>query len=392
MSNFLTLVKFELKKIMKRKTAIITLIIMMLVMACMACMDIFFVDETGKSGYATMQNYREQSLLLNGRLIDDVLLREMRESFEGAGTPTDSAASDAMQHDFANPYRAVYVLTKSIVGAKNVFNVDAKTLYEARESYIENMWDEYYLTEGEKEYWRDKKADVATPFTYEYTYGSTKTIVEVYTCSVLMLLFVAVALAAVFSDEYNKGMDKLIMSTRYGKVRTYFAKISAGAVFAFAGALLMLLSGAVPTLLIYGAEGMDAAIQLYMEVSPFPMTVGEVLIAFFLIYLVAAFLYAALTMFFSQVFKNSITSMGIMVAFMLVEMCLSVPANLRVLAQIFDLLPSNVLAIWSLFDCKLVPWFGGYLTNLQFAPIAYVALTVVLVFLGKLIQRRREEV
>ncbi|MBR6637292.1 MAG: ABC transporter permease, partial [Lachnospiraceae bacterium] len=306
--------------------------------------------------------------------------------------PTDSAASDAMQHDFANPYRAVYVLTKSIVGAKNVFSVDAKTLYELREAYIENMWDEYYLTEGEKEYWRDKKAEVETPLTYEYTYGSTKTIVEVYTCSALMLLFVAVALAAVFSDEYNKGMDKLIMSTRYGKARTYFAKISAGVVFAFVGAMLIVLSGAVPTLLIYGAEGMDAAIQLYMEVSPFPMTVGEVLIAFFLIYIVAAFLYAALTMFFSQVFKNSITSMGIMVAFMLVEMCLSVPAHLRVLAQIFDLLPSNVLAIWSLYDCKLVPWFGGYLTNLQFAPIAYAALTVVLVLIGKFIQRRREAV
>ena len=392
MSIFLTLVKFELKKIMKRKTAIITLVIMMLVMACMACMDIFLVDETGESGYVMMQNYREQSLHLNGRLIDDTLLREMRESFAGVGTPTDSAASDTMQHDFTNPYRAVYVLTKSIVGAKNVFSVDAKTLYEAREAYIENMWDEYYLTEGEKEYWKDKKAEVVTPFTYEYTYGSTKTIVEVYTCSVLMLLFVAVALAAVFSDEYNKGMDKLIMSTRYGKARTYFAKISAGAIFAFAGALLMALSGAIPTLLIYGAEGMDAAIQLYIENSPFPMTVGEVLIAFFLIYLVAAFLYATLTMFFSQVFKNSIASMGIMIAFMLIEMCLSVPANLRVLAQIFDLLPSNVLAIWSLFDCKLVPWFGGYLTNLQFAPIAYATLTVALVLIGKFIQRRREEV
>ena len=392
MSNYLTLVKFELKKIMKRKTAIITLVIMMLVMACMACMDIFFVDETGESGYVMMQNYREQSLHLNGRLIDDELLREMRESFTGKGTPMDSAATDAIQHDFTNPYRAVYVLTKSIVGAKNVLSVDAKSLYEAREAYIENMWDEYYLTEGEKEYWRDKKAEVATPFTYEYTYGSTKTIVEVYTCSVLMLLFVAVALAAVFADEYNKGMDKLIMSTRYGKVRTYFAKISAGAVFAFVGALLIIFSGAIPTLLLYGAEGMDAAIQLYMEVSPFPMTVGEVLLAFFLIYLVTAFLYATLTMFFSQVFKNSIAAMGIMVAFMLVEMCISVPGNLRILAQIFDLLPSNVLAIWSLFDCKLVPWFGWYLTNLQFAPIAYAALTVMLVVIGKLVQSKREKV
>ena len=163
MSIFLTLVKFELKKIMKRKTALITLVIMMLVMACMACMDIFLVDETGESGYVMMQNYRKQSLYLNGRQIDDELLREMRESFAGAGTPTDSAASDAMQHDFANPYRAVYVLTKSIVGAKNVFNVDAKTLYETREAYIENMWDEYYLTEGEKEYWRDKRRRLRPP-------------------------------------------------------------------------------------------------------------------------------------------------------------------------------------------------------------------------------------
>ena len=392
MSNFMILLKFELKKIMKRKTAMITLAIMMLVMVGMACADLIFVDETGVSGFEIMQNYRKQSIHLNGRVIDDVLLDEMKESINSGQATTDSAATDIIQNDFSNPYRAIYVFAKSVVGTENVLNVDAKTLYEAREAYIENMWDEYCLTEGEKEYWRKKASGAETPFTYEYTYGSSKTMVEVYTCSVLMLLFVAVALAAVFSDEYNKGMDKLIMSTRYGKAKTYFAKISAGAIFAFVGALLIVLSGAVPTLLLYGAEGMNAAVQLYLETSPFPMTIGEVILAFFLIYLVTAVLYAVLTMFFSQVFRNSITSLGIMIAFMLVEMCLNVPGNLRVLAQIFDLLPSNVLAVWSLFDCKLVPFFGGYLTNLQFAPMAYVLIIMLVVIAGKLIQRRREEV
>ncbi len=390
MSNFMTLVKFELKKILKRKTAIVSLVIMMLVMAFMASSDVLFNDEDGKSGFEIMSEYRERSIHLNGRLIDDVLLREMQES--ASGTATDSAATDTIQRDFANPYRAIYVIVKSIVGANSALSVDSKTLYEARDAYIENMWDDYYLTDGEKEYWREKSAEVETPFTYNYTYGSNKLMVEFYTCSVLMLLMVAVSLAAVFSDEYSKGMDKLIMSTRKGKGKTYFAKIVSGAIFAFTGAFLLILSGAIPTLVFYGPDGMDAVVQLYMETSPFPMTIREVILAFLLTYLIASVLFAVLTMVFSQVFKNSIASMGIMIGFLLVMMCVSVPDNWRVLAQIFGLLPSNVLAVWSLYDCRLVPFFGGYLTNLQFAPIGYVLVIAVVVFIGKMVQQKREGV
>jgi len=394
MSNFMTLVKYELKKIVTRKTAVISIIIMMLAMVFMACSDVLFNDESGKSGFEVMTEYREQSLHLNGRVIDDTLLREMRKSFESrAAAAGEEISTTTILEDFTNPYRAIFVMVRSIMGSNSsVLEVDADTLYKAWEAYNESRWDMYYLTEGEKEYWREKLTEVERPFTYYYSYGSNKSMVEFYTCSILMLLMVAVSLAAVFSDEYSKGMDKLIMSARKGKGRTYFAKIVAGVIFAFGGAILLILSGIVPTLMLYGADGMDAAIQLYMETSPFSMTVKEVIGVFLLIYLITAVLYAVLTMLFSQVFKNSITSMGIMIGFLLVMMCATVPENLRVLSQAFDLLPSNVLAVWSLFDCRLIPFFGGYLTNLQFAPMVYMVIIALVIFAGKLVQQKRENV
>ncbi|MBO5227920.1 MAG: hypothetical protein J6B39_02870 [Lachnospiraceae bacterium] len=394
MKNFMTLVKYELKKILTRKTAIISVVIMMLVMAFMASMDVLFSDETGKSGFEIMTEYREQSLHLNGRLVDNTLLREMRESFGERAKASDGTVDiNAVLDDWSNPYRAIFTMVRSIVGSNGgAIEVDEDTLYKAWEAYNVNRWDTYRLTEGEKEYWREKLTEVERPFTYYYNYGSSKSMVEFYTCSILMLLMVTVSLSAVFSDEYSKGMDKLIMSTRKGKGITYFAKLTAGMIFAFVGAILLILSGIIPTLMFYGAEGMDAAVQLYMETSPFNMTIGNVLCIFMVIYMITALLYAVLTMLFSQVFRSSITSMGIMIGFLIFMMCVTVPENFRVLSQLFDLLPANVLAVWSLFDVRLVPFFGGYLTNLQVAPVAYVLLTLVLIGIGKLVQMRRENV
>ncbi len=394
MSNFMTLVKYELKKIVTRKTAVISVVIMMLVMGFMACSDVIFSDENDKSGFDIMTEYREQSLQLNGRLIDNALLREMRESFEERAKASDGTVdTNAVLEDWGNPYRAIFVIVRSIVGSNGgVLEADEDILYKAWEAYNVNRWDTYRLTEGEKEYWREKITEVERPFAYYYIYGSSKSMVEFYTCSVLMLLMVAVSLSAVFSDEYSKGMDKLIMSTRKGKGKNYFAKLVAGAIFAFGGALLLILSGIIPTLMLYGADGMDAAVQLYMETSPFNMTIGNVLCVFMVIYMITAVLYAVLTMLFSQVFKSSITSMGIMIGFLLFMMCVTVPENFRVLSQIFDLLPANVLVVWSLFDCRLVPFFGGYLTNFQFAPIAYIVVILLVVFIGKMVQQKRENV
>lgn len=394
MSNFMTLVRFELKKILTRKTAIISLVIMMLAMGFMASSDVIFRDESGKSGFDIVTEYREQSLHLNGRLIDNALLREMRESFEERAKASDGTVdTKAIPEDWGTPYRAIYVIVRSIAGSgSNILEVDEDTLYKAWEAYNESRWDTYYLTEGEKEYWREKLTEVEKPFTYYYSYGSSKLMVEFYTCSVLMLLMVTVSLSAVFSDEYSKGMDKLIMSTVKGKGKTYFAKLVAGVIFAFVGALLLILSGIIPTLIIYGAEGMNAAVQLYTETSPFDLTIGNVLCIFMVIYLITAVLYAVLTMLFSQVFRNSITSMGIMIGFLIFMMCVASPENFRVLSQILDLLPANVLAVWSLYDCRLVPFFGGYLTNLWAAPIAYVVVIGLVIFIGKMVQQKRENV
>lgn len=394
MSDFITLVKYELKKIFTRKTALISVIVMMLVMAFMVCADVIITDENGKSAYDEMEEYRMRSIHLNGRRIDDRLLCEMRESFESRALALDGTInSDAILEDITNPYRPIYVLVKSITGSEtDVLAVDETALYKEWRAVNEKRWENSYLTEGEKNYWREKMNEVETPFTYYYSYGSSKAMEIFYTCSVLMLLMVTVSLSAVFSDEYGKGMDRLIMVTRKGRDLTYFAKLVAGVIFAFVSALLIILSGLLPLFACYGTEGINGAVQLYMETSPFPMTIKEVILVYMLIYMISSVLYAVLTMLLSQVFKSSITAMGIMTGFLLVMMCLNVPERYRCLACLFDLLPANVLAVWSLYDCKLVPFWGGYLTNYMAAVLLYVTAVIIMFVLGRCIWQKRADV
>ena len=74
--------------------------------------------------------------------------------------------------------------------------------------------------------------------------------------------------------------------------------------------------------------------------------------------------------------------MAVIVVLVLVPMMVLVPYEYRVLSQIFDLNPINVIAIWSATDYRLMPFFGSYLTVYQVAPVLYTVLAAVFLGIG----------
>ena len=137
------------------------------------------------------------------------------------------------------------------------------------------------------------------------------------------------------------------------------------------------------TLMLYGAEGKDAIVQILFPSCSRNMTVWQVVIMFAVIYLIVCLLWSIITMFLSESTKNGVAVTGTMAGGLFIAMILEIPDSYRFLSQIWELVPVRLMAIWQLGDNRLVKFLGVYLNNFDFAAVLYLSSCVWLIFMGK---------
>ena len=123
--------------------------------------------------------------------------------------------------------------------------------------------------------------------------------------------------------------------------------------------------------------------QLEIPLSAYSFTMGQFIIAQMIVMITAAILFAAFAMAISEVIKNSLAVMGIMVGMFIFSQLELIPPQYRVLAQIKSMLPSNQISIWSLMEHRLVGFGGHFVTTYVASPIIYLVLSVLLIIIGK---------
>lgn len=107
---------------------------------------------------------------------------------------------------------------------------------------------------------------------------------------------------------------------------------------------------------------------------------------------IAAVLTGVFAMVLSEVVKNGTGTLAVANGFILLTVFVDMPYRYRVLAQIWEYLPSEFLSTWSIFDSRLVYFAGTYQTNIQFVPILYTAIAGGLSVIGfKIYQRHQVE-
>jgi len=388
MKNFWILVRFELKKILGRRLAWIAFSIVFGIMLIGGFYKVFVSHEVNGeriTAYAEEMEKKAEQKKIAGRLVNDELLEEMLY----AGNPDEAAFQ---------PYVGVYDIVRNLLnmpelGAATLEEVkeelgiapQQELVYTYREREIEVHMESMHLTEGEKEYWREKlDNETLVPWEYDYYQGMERVWTVAYTAIVLIALMLAVCLANLFAEEHQRKTDQLVLCSRNGRKVLFGAKITAGLLFTAISAGLVLLVTAVPPLILYGVDGINAPIQLASPWSMVRMTFGEMLLYTYGLTLVASFLYCSIILCCSEMFRNStVAVMAVIVVLVLVPLMVMVPFEYRVISQIFDLNPINVLAIWSATDFRLVPFFGSYLTVYQAAPVLYVMLTGIFLMIGR---------
>lgn len=397
------LYSYELKKIVNRK--LVRIVGMIIVLLCgflcfgdLISSDYYFEDKE-VSGYEAMKINREYARDFIGRKIDDILLQEMQASLPKgtgksiirnnslSGTQTAIVTGDSQEDEAERgitKYTPVFSYVQAIIEDSNsALETDANGLYSEREKSISQNHTDQMLTEKEIDYWKKKAMQTKTPFTYEYTEGWGNLWEYAYTVNYMVLLALAICLSNVFSVEHLRKTDAIILCSKHGKRDLYIAKILAGMTFGVVTAILCFGIAAISSICIYGADGFHAAVQLAFPLSSWNITVGESVLILLSALVIISILYSITIMVFSEILKNSIAVMAIPVGIMIFTMMIDIPYQFRLASQIYDLLPTNLLIKWNLWDDRLVSVFGKYLTNFQIAPVIYLTITIILFFVGK---------
>ena len=446
-----TLYVYELRKIVCRKIVWITGGIMLLLCVSLSFVDLISTssdfgegnEEIVVSGYEMMKIRRECARALSGRKIDDSLLQEMQDFSRGEGMKRESQdvdpatgivvsvepgetdaergagaeeETDAKEETdaegdgdakeeadvktesediwdrlwAAHKYTPIRIYVYRIMGYGDGKTMDAAGLYSEREKLIAQNREDQMLKQEEMEYWKKNDAGLELPFTYEYAEGWGELWNQSYVVNCMLLLLLLVSLSNVFSMEHQQKTDAVILCTRHGKRELYIAKVLAGITFGAAAALLLSGITLLSDLAVYGADGFGGALQIEFPLSSWRMSVGEsVLVLVFMLLAISA-MYSIVILFLSEWLKKGVSVMAILVGIMTFTLFIDIPFQLRTLSQVYDLLPTNLLMPWGLWDDRLFSVFGGYLTQFEAAPVMYALLSAVLLFLGRRIWQKQQ--
>ncbi len=397
MSTFKTLYAYELKKITGKKIFWNTLFSCLLIIVLVIAVHLsgkYYVDgeiiDTHYNMFLTDQAYERA---LSGRSVDQTLLEETMDAYRKIPDPAGRYTLTSEYQTYARPYSAIYQMINTFLDQDFLEDVllweaDENSFYQARMTYLEDHWQDSFLTEREKDFWRRKESDIRTPFTYYYHEGYSMLLISFNIINILIPLFLAVCLSGVFANEHTRRTDQLILSGAKGKTTLYHAKIAAGATVSFLVTALMLVTAAVTALALYGTDGFRMQMQTDRYPFSYPMSIGEACLIMCGEALIIAVLVGIFVMILSELLQSGIASMAVTISFVLAVMTINIPPQFRFFSQLWDWLPFSFLDRWYVFDARTIPVFGHFLVSWQIVPVLYLLFAALIAAIGKKVYQR----
>lgn len=393
MNPFKTIYRYELKKLLKRKLVWITFsvcIAFIIVMVVIQMTGSYYVE--GKlmgRQYDLFLVDREYQRALSGREIDQELLEEAVMAYRKIPSTTMHYMLTEEYQTYARPYSAIFYLIQAWTrSSATSWEPDEKTFYAARTKRLETSWQELFLSETEKEFWRKKEAQLHTPLTYYSHKGYLMSLEAIATIGVLMLMLVSICLSSVFAEEHSRKTDQLVLSSAKGKSTVYWSKLLAGITVAVACSVLMAVLTVASLLLLYGSEGFQTPLQLEFHTYSYPLTIGQACLIVYGMLIITAILMSVSVMVLSEALHSGIAAMAITMGFIIAGGIISIPDQYRVIAQLWDCLPISFLATWNIFSVRPITILGHCATSWQFVPIVYLLCSVMIAVAGKRVFER----
>ena len=382
---------FELKKLVSRKSVWISLVISLILCGITVCAPLFgsyYVNgEAVSTNYKEFQTDKAYQQALDGRVIDESLIGEMQEAYAKVPLEEEQYSLTEEYQKYARPYSAIFNYVRMAAGLSGreaiQWVADIENLQEKRLESQEKRWESYFLTDIEKDYWREQEEKIVRPVVFRYIGAYSVLISAVYTVGLVAIFVVSICLAGAFPQEHVKRTDQLILSSKCGREKVYTAKFGAGILFALGMTLLMVLFTLGLAFAVYGIEGFQGAFQLEYSGSCEAISVGEAVLIAYTMVLFAGVFMGALVMMLSEVLHSSVGTLGIATGIIVSPMFFSIPEEYRVWSQLWSYLPGDFVAVWSLFNPRMVILGEAVLPAWQAVPILYVMLSVIFAMVTK---------
>lgn len=246
------LLKFELKKILNKKSSLIAMVLGLLLIIVS---NITLIR--GESLYLSEKNHLEGIAAIKKQTeIENSLTSELSEEFLTEFLKDyqlqSKNNSDEDYYSLIAPKTNLFSLIAANYTEWNA-NWDWSYLnkintqngigfYERRIEKIDNLLNSEYsfgnYTQTEKDYWLQKAKSVNTPFKW----GSKNTWDKIWdSLSILfyLLFVIGICIAPVFAGEYQNRTDTLLLATKHGKNKLISAKIMASFIIIFLTAFLL---------------------------------------------------------------------------------------------------------------------------------------------------------
>jgi ABC-type transport system involved in multi-copper enzyme maturation permease subunit len=382
MNSFWNLVGFEYKKILKKKSIILLLFLSLVVTVfCIVGTLIgkHYIDEkTYETGWESMVKERNYARALSGRAVNTDLILKTVDAYSKL-PKTDIYYFTKEYEMYVRPYSAIYAVVHSIYnGPSGKFNIEdfqkltkeqADNFYKIREQNQVSSIEKSQISEPAKKKLLALDAQIQTPFIFEYANGYLRFDDVMYAIGILICFVLAVCIAPIFSGEYISGTDQLILSSKYGKNQLIKAKLFTGMTLSALICLTLMAVVYVLSMLIFGADGRNAPLQLFIPMCPYPLTMGQVALLYAVCILSACLLTAAITMLLSAKLKSPFGVIVIITVFIIAPLFVNIHESNILSYNILNLLPAKMLNFLSLISQIQYELLGMVFQPYVFKPI-----------------------
>ena len=368
------LYKYELLKIFKNKVAIITFL-------CLFAYA-FIQGEFEVSGNISPQDL-EKYEEINGRAIDEELFAELKELSDDAGNIKDETRKG---------YKKLYYWISEVMNYNaSLRNLDIEKVYAEREHSIQDRYESMCLTPQEINFWQGKEKNLKKPFIYYDDTRSSGLLEGTTNYMIMMALIIASSLSSIFALETHRKTDPMIRTTINGGKEVYFAKVLAGMSYILSCVAILLITLYTYIACRCGIKGMDCMVQVYLPLTSLDMTLNDLFLILVVLLVMGTILIASFALFFSNITRNSVTTMTIVVgSFMgLLIAAFNVPLKFRFLSQFLCMFPGSIVTARLVYDFRLIK-IGKYFMSYQIAPIMYILFSVVFIACGYVFYKRYE--
>ncbi|WP_035292916.1 ABC transporter permease subunit [Clostridium sp. KNHs214] len=412
-----SLIKFEFKKLAKKRVNIITSLVSLILTIIFSTLFITkfeYLDASGDyKGLKAIELKKEDVKKLPNEITEEQVAKDIKAYQKLFSNPKNTIKNEVGEVSLKNDIYLKYVSPKreylsmiaynycepgnEVFDLSKILTIKSKEgtrFYKIRNNKVSTFLNMNHkggnYSEEEKTFWLNKISKIQGPYKYGY-YEGWESVNRSLGALIFTLLAIIIMVAPIFAGEYQSGADAIILAAKYGKTKIIGAKIIAA--FAFATivfALNLIFALAIP-LLAFGIDGWNLPIQIKDTLIPIPYSVTFSLSTFICIGIsyVVILGSVAFTLILSAKLKTPFTVLMVQVIILFASLFIKKGADNGLFNHILYLLPNKAMECD--FSTYLSYSFGGLtISLLLMRVIVYGSMAIICLMFTKNIFRKHQ--